>query len=191
MGKTTIFQLLSGEHRICFGKASIKNTNLKCNTRGSYDYVGYCPQFDGLWDDLTVRETLRFFCFLRGASFKRASRMATNFGLYGHFRRKVVKLSEGHKQTLSIVIALIGSPSVIFVDVATACLDTNAKNTLWTILIERRDKGKTILLASDCMDEYRTVCTRLIVANGIDVVMEEPEPVSIELVIESFVTENV
>ncbi len=189
MGKTTIFKMLTGEERICYGKAYLLEFNLKWSTRKTHDFVGYCPQIDGLWDEFSVCQTLRFFCLLRGAEFTQASDMAKSLNLGQHFSQNVSKLSGGNKQILSIVIALIGCPNVILLDTATTCIDVKTKRKLCDILNKFRDAGKSILLASDCIEEYQTLCTRFIADEGTDASVLKNEPSSIELQFESFMAE--
>lgn len=181
--------MLTGEQRICYGKAFMFGSNLKWNTRKTNDFVGYCPQSDHLWDELTVCETLRFFCLLRGTNYDRTSRLANKLNLSQHFTEKVSRLSGGSKQVLSIVIALIGYPTVILIDEATTCIDVSTRRKLWMILSKLCDVGKSILLSSDDIQEYQTVCTRFKIAESDDVSVVENEPISIEIFIESNMAE--
>lgn len=189
MGKTTIFKMLTGEHRICYGRAFLLESSLKWNTSATHDFVGYCPEIDGLLDDLTVHQTLNFFCLLRGIPFGQAIDMANNLNLSQPFVQRVSQLSGGNKQILSIVIALMGYPSVIFLDAATTCIDDENKRNLWAILNEFRNAGKSILLASDCMEEYQALCTRFVIAEGTPSSVLEYKPRSIEILIESNISE--
>lgn len=192
MGKTTIFKMLTGENRICYGKAYSFGLNLKWRTSLSNYFVGYCPQTDGLWDNLTVRETLNFFCLLRDIPFVQAVDMANNLNLSEYFVQKVSQLSGGNKQILSIVIAIMGHPPVIYIDEATTCIDDNTKRNLWTILNKFRSVGKIILLASDCMEEYQALCTRFVLeddTDSSDLPVTEHKPRCIEILVESCLSE--
>lgn len=176
---------MTGERRICYGKAYLFGYNLKWRTRKTNDFVGYCPQVDGLLEKLTVRETLQFFCLLRGIPFVQASDMARNLNLSQYFGQRVSQLSGGSKQILSIVIAIMGCPPVVLVDDATSCIDDSTKRNLWAILNKFRSAGKSILFASDCTDDYETLCTRIIDEDGDDSSVKEYEPRWIEILIES------
>lgn len=190
-GKTTIFKMLTGEQRICYGEATLFGMNLKWKTRNTHDYVGYCPQSDQLWDDLTVRETLRFFCMLRGAEYDETVDLAHNLNLRPYFNRKVSRLSDGIKQILSIVIALVGYPTVILIDGATGCIDDRTKRILWTIFDRLCSSGKSILLSADSMQEYQTLCTRFTLEEDDDLSVVECEPASVEVLIESDMDEYI
>lgn len=112
--------------------------------------------------------------------------MANALNLSQYFGQKVSHLSGGNKQILSVVIALIGSPSVILLDEATTCIDSKTKSKLWDILNKLRDEGKSILLASDSMEEYNALSSRLVSLDGTDPsVLMEPETQRIELLIEA------
>jgi ATP-binding cassette subfamily A (ABC1) protein 3 len=74
--------------------------------------IGYCPQFDALLDDLTVRETLQIFALIRGVPYKSCKslgeRFAHEFDFFKHMDKKIKELSGGSKRKLSAALALVG-----------------------------------------------------------------------------------
>lgn len=181
--------MLTGEQRICYGRAILCGSSVKWNTRRTNDFVGYCPQIEGLWGHSTVRQTLRFYCLLRGIPLDQAVTMANHLNLSRCMEQTVSELSGGNKQLLSIAIALMGCPSIVFVDTATTCLDEENKRNVWSILTKFRNAGKSILLASDCIEEYQTVCTGFVTAEGTSLSVLEHKPRSIEILFESNIEE--
>lgn len=83
-------------------------------------FIGYCPQFDALLDNMTARETLKIFCLIRGVPRDEcnytAERLAKDFDFTEHLDKEVAQLSGGNKRKLSTSIALIGDAPIIFLD---------------------------------------------------------------------------
>ncbi|XP_035791057.1 ATP-binding cassette sub-family A member 3-like [Anopheles albimanus] len=170
-GKTTTFKMLSGDESISFGDAWIKGHSLKSELKKVHQHIGYCPQFDALIEDLTGRETLKLFSLLRGvprANIPLVSLyLAREFGFEKHLDKQVKAYSGGNKRKLSTALAMLGNPSVVYLDEPTSGMDPGAKRNLWNGVCRVRDSGKTIVLTSHSMEECEALCTRLaIMVNG-------------------------
>ncbi|XP_068154368.1 LOW QUALITY PROTEIN: phospholipid-transporting ATPase ABCA3 [Drosophila tropicalis] len=170
-GKTTTFKMMTGDERISFGSAYVQGLSLESDMNSIYKKIGYCPQFDALLDDLTGRETLRIFSLLRGVQPSRINQLsedlAKSFGFMKHIDKETRAYSGGNKRKLSTAIAVIGSPSVIYLDEPTTGMDPAARRQLWNMVCRIRDSGKSIVLTSHSMEECEALCTRLaIMVNG-------------------------
>ncbi|XP_017056192.1 phospholipid-transporting ATPase ABCA3 isoform X3 [Drosophila ficusphila] len=170
-GKTTTFKMMTGDERISSGAAYVQGLSLESNMNSIYKMIGYCPQFDALLDDLTGREVLRIFCMLRGVQESRIRQLsedlAKSFGFMKHIDKQTHAYSGGNKRKLSTAIAVIGSPSVIYLDEPTTGMDPAARRQLWNMVCRIRDSGKSIVLTSHSMEECEALCTRLaIMVNG-------------------------
>ncbi|KAH8345395.1 hypothetical protein KR084_010845 [Drosophila pseudotakahashii] len=170
-GKTTTFKMMTGDERISSGAAYVQGLSLESNMNSIYKMIGYCPQFDALLDDLTGREVLRIFCMLRGVQEARIRQLsedlAKSFGFMKHIDKQTHAYSGGNKRKLSTAIAVIGSPSVIYLDEPTTGMDPAARRQLWNMVCRIRDSGKSIVLTSHSMEECEALCTRLaIMVNG-------------------------
>uniref|UniRef100_A0A182TFV1 ABC transporter domain-containing protein n=1 Tax=Anopheles melas TaxID=34690 RepID=A0A182TFV1_9DIPT len=170
-GKTTTFKMLSGDETISFGDAWIKGHSLKSELKKVHQHIGYCPQFDALIEDLTGRETLKLFSLLRGVprfNIPTVSMyLAQEFGFEKHLDKQVKAYSGGNKRKLSTALAMLGNPSVVYLDEPTSGMDPGAKRNLWNGVCRVRDSGKTIVLTSHSMEECEALCTRLaIMVNG-------------------------
>lgn len=170
-GKTSTFKMLIGDETISSGDAWVSGVSLKDNLKEIYKDIGYCPQFDALFDELTGRETLRMFCLIRGMESHKIEslslRLAKEFNFIKHIDKQVKEYSGGNKRKLSTAIALIGSPSVIYLDEPTTGMDPGAKRHLWAVMSKYRSAGKSIVLTSHSMEECEALCTRLaIMVNG-------------------------
>ncbi|RZC36175.1 ABC tran and/or AAA 21 domain containing protein, partial [Asbolus verrucosus] len=170
-GKSTIFKMLTGEMRMSYGTIWVKGLNLKNERRKINKLIGYCPQSDALLDELTARETLKMFALIRGVPHtqcnKLEEKLAQDFDFYQHLDKKVKELCSGSKRKLSVAVATVGEPPVIYLDEPTSSMDAVSKRYIWTTICKLRDKGKCILLASHSMEECEALCTRVaIMVNG-------------------------
>ncbi|XP_055909470.1 phospholipid-transporting ATPase ABCA1-like isoform X2 [Eupeodes corollae] len=170
-GKTTTFKMLTGDERISSGDGYVKGLSLKRDMNEVYQEIGYCPQFDALFDNFTGRETLKIYALLRGIPEKRipqvSSDLAKSFGFMQHYNKHVQAYSGGNKRKLSTALAVMGSPSVVYLDEPTTGMDPGARRQLWNMVCRIRDAGKSIVLTSHSMEECEALCTRLaIMVNG-------------------------
>jgi ATP-binding cassette, subfamily A (ABC1), member 3 len=169
-GKTSTFKMLTGDTHISAGNVFFGSSecNVRDNSVSVHEKMGYCPQFDALFDNLTGWEMLKFYSLCRGSDIdSSALQLAKDFDLSRHLDRKVAELSGGNKRKLSTVVALIGDPSCIFLDEPTTSMDPIVKKEFWRAICAIRDRGKTIILSSHSMDECEAVCTRIaILAKG-------------------------
>ncbi|XP_050743794.1 phospholipid-transporting ATPase ABCA1-like [Drosophila biarmipes] len=171
-GKTTTFKMMTGEEWISSGAAHVQGRALGWNMGEIYKSIGYCPQFDALPAALTGREVLRIFCLLRGVPEDDVRRvtedLAKSFGFVKHLDKQTNAYSGGNKRKLSTAIAVIGSPSVIYLDEPTSGMDPAARRQLWNMVSRIRESGKSIILTSHSMEECEALCTRLaIMVNGV------------------------
>ena len=95
------------------------------------------------------------------------NKLLTDFNLEKVRDSYISTLSGGEKQKLTVLLALLPKPKVIFLDELTTGLDTAARRTVWKHLKDLKEKGVTILLTSHYMDEIETLCDRIcIIKNG-------------------------
>lgn len=163
--------MLIGDVKIDGGEAWVRGSSLSTQMRQVYKNIGYCPQFDALFDELTTEETLKVYCLLRGIPSAWIEyvtmQLATSLNFVQHLRKRSGELSGGNRRKVSTAIALIGSPAVVYLDEPTTGMDPGAKRRLWEVLTRYRMNGKTIVLTSHSMEECEALCTRLaIMVNG-------------------------
>lgn len=112
--------MLTGDIRIKQGEAWVQGKSLKTQMKEVYKTTGYCPQFDALLEDLTGRETLRFFARCRGIPDFRieeiTDKLSSDLNFVKHLEKQVYALSGGNKRKLSTAVALLGNPSIIYLD---------------------------------------------------------------------------
>ena len=125
-GKTTTFKMLTGDIPMSSGTAYVKGLDISRDIKAAQQSMGYCPQFDALIDQMTGRETLRMFARLRGLSPEYLENCVDEliglFGLTVYADRQTREYSGGNQRKLSSAIAMIGLPSLVFLDEPTTGL---------------------------------------------------------------------
>nr|XP_021189995.2 phospholipid-transporting ATPase ABCA1 [Helicoverpa armigera]WRX06182.1 ABCA1 [Helicoverpa armigera] len=170
-GKTSTFRMLTGDAHISGGDAFVHGMSLKTHLQDVYRHIGYCPQFDALFENLTGRETLRIFCLLRGIPVDvgnaRALHLATTLGFLRHYDKKVYECSGGTKRKISTAVSLLGDSSLVFLDEPTTGMDPASKRLVWSCISEAVMAGRSIVLTSHSMEECEALCSRLtVMVNG-------------------------
>ena len=143
-GKTTLFNMLTGMTPITKGKATVFGFHV--NDQDDLDEIrsmtGICPQHDILFDDLTPREHLEYFARIRGVKAANiedeVNSTIADINLADKTDTIVKKLSGGQKRKLSVGIALIGDPKLVFLDEPTSGVDPLSRRHLWEVLRKRK-----------------------------------------------------
>jgi ABC-type multidrug transport system ATPase subunit len=126
--------MLTGLYPASSGEAILCGFDLKTQSDQVYTKIGVCPQFDILWEDLTVAEHLYFYARLKGIASKdedEAVDAALKDVALFNFRNRLARgLSGGEKRRVSIAIALLGQPKVVFLDEPTTGLDPSVRRMM-------------------------------------------------------------
>ena len=135
--------------------------------------IGYCPQFDAIFEGLTVREHLEIYaCFkgiksdVRGIMIKKS---ITDMDLTDYENIRANNLSGGNKRKLSVAIALLGNPPLVFLDEPSTGVDPQAKRFMWNIVskISTLRKKSAVIITTHSMEEAEALCTKMgIMVNG-------------------------
>lgn len=191
-GKTSLVKMLSGEMLPSEGTVTINGENIHSAT-SLRPRVGVLPQFDTLFEQLTVFEHVLFFSRLKGVP--RSAERATvddlikRVGLQAQRSLFGSTLSGGQKRRLSLAIALAGDPSIVFCDEPSSSLDVAATRNLWRVL-EDVKQTRAILLTTHNMLECDVLCDRVgIVHKGR--MIAEARPTELKHRLENFVTVSV
>ncbi|KAF9914359.1 hypothetical protein BX616_008450 [Lobosporangium transversale] len=169
-GKTSLIHILTGLYEPTQGWARLAGYELDTEIKDVYRNIGICPQHDILWDDLTVGEHLYFYARLKGVAAvdERAAVLSSlNAVSLVPFEDRLTKgLSGGEKRRLSIAIALVGNPGIVFLDEPTTGLDISVRRLIWDIVFNAK-QGRTIILTTHSMEEAEVLCSRIgIMAKG-------------------------
>lgn len=155
-GKTTTIKMLCCLTRPTAGDAFLNGSSILTDPAGVKARIGVSPQETAVAPNLTVQENLELMCgvhgFTREKQMQKVRQIAEELGLGDILKRKAGKLSGGWQRRLSIAMALIGEPEILFLDEPTLGLDVLARSDLWEVI--RALKGKiTIILTTHYMEE--------------------------------------
>ncbi|XP_045145112.1 ATP-binding cassette sub-family A member 2 isoform X2 [Echinops telfairi] len=170
-GKTSTFKMLTGDESTTGGEAFINGHSVLKELLQVQQSLGYCPQFDALFDELTAREHLQLYTRLRGIPWKDEAQVIRwaleKLELTKYADKPAGTYSGGNKRKLSTAIALIGYPAFIFLDEPTTGMDPKARRFLWNLILDLIKTGRSVVLTSHSMEECEALCTRLaIMVNG-------------------------
>ncbi|XP_041978072.1 phospholipid-transporting ATPase ABCA1-like [Aricia agestis] len=170
-GKTTTFKMLMGDETVSSGNAFVSGYSIRKDITKVHENIGYCPQFDAVFGELTGRETLHLFSRFRGlrdaSSAVRAETLANALGFAKHLDKRVDQYSGGNRRKLSTAVSLLGSTRLVFVDEPTTGVDPAAKRHVWRAVRAARRGGRSVVLTSHSMEECEALCSRLtIMVNG-------------------------
>ena len=169
-GKTTTLKMLSCLTRPTAGDAFLNGKSICTDTAAVKAMIGVSPQETAVAPGLSARENLELMCGVHGFSKeKRNAKIAEVSGLLGLeeiLGKKAGKLSGGWQRRLSIAMALISEPEILFLDEPTLGLDVLAREDLWDLI--RSLKGRvTMILTTHYMEEAETLSDRIaIMKNG-------------------------
>ena len=154
-GKTTTIRLIIGA--ITANSGSIKIGETLVPNLTLLKSIGFMPQNDALYDDLSGEDNLKFFAELYGVKKNNLkSRIDEVLGLVDltDERKKFVrKYSGGMKKRLSLAAALVHDPEILLLDEPTVGIDPVLRHTIWEQFKEFRQKGKTMIVSTHVMDE--------------------------------------
>ncbi|RHZ19316.1 hypothetical protein DYB37_004006 [Aphanomyces astaci] len=166
-GKTSTMKILTGDVLPTSGSATLGGFDIMSQQLEVRRLIGYCPQFDALIDLLTVREHLELFAAIKGVPSKRICDTVKDkmdqMNLNDFEHKLAGTLSGGNKRKLSVAIALIGSPPIIFLDEPSTGMDPVSRRFMWDVIadISTRSKESTILLTTHSMEECEALCSRV------------------------------
>ncbi len=173
-GKTTTMEILEGYRTADSGTVGILGRDPRRDARHLKMRVGVMLQQDGLHPGLTAREILGLYArfFPRPAD---TDSLLDQVGLQDAARTRARRLSGGQKRRLALAVALIGRPSLVFLDEPTTGMDPQARLTTWEIIRTLRSTGVTVMLTTHFMDEAEQLADRVaIIDHGRLVALDTP-----------------
>lgn len=169
-GKTTTIKMLTGLTKPSSGDALVGGYSITKQPEKVKQLIGVSPQETAVAPNLSVKENLEFICGIHGFSKEKRKRkieeLDSQLALETVLKRKAGKLSGGWQRRVSIAMALISEPKILFLDEPTLGLDVIARYELWEVI--RSLKGKvTIILTTHYMEEAEALSDRIgIMKNG-------------------------
>ena len=166
-GKSTLMKILVGVWDATSGEVQVPKS------------VGFLPEQNPLYEDMYVREYLRFFVELRTNSLLPISHsqlvedLIERVGLTAEANKRVGQLSKGYRQRVGLAQAMIGDPELLILDEPTTGLDPNQLEDIRT-LIREMGKDRTVILSTHILQEVKQMCSRVIIIDHGEIKVDKP-----------------
>ena len=166
-GKSTLMKIMVGVWDATSGELQVPNS------------IGFLPEQNPLYEDMYVREYLRFFVGLRskeqGAKNKDqlVEDLIERVGLTAEANKRVGQLSKGYRQRVGLAQAMIGNPELLILDEPTTGLDPNQLEDI-RALIREMGKARTVILSTHILQEVKQMCTRVVIINHGEIKVDKP-----------------
>lgn len=163
-GKTTAIKMLIGLSRPTEGDAKVAGFDVYRETEQIKNHIGYMSQRFSLYEDLTVKQNIRFYGGIYGLSRSeiktKTEEIVNSLGLQEYARKIVGDLPLGWKQRLAFAVAGVHDPKIIFLDEPTGGVDPATRRQFWEMIYTAANKGVTIFVTTHYMDEAE-YCDRI------------------------------
>ena len=166
-GKTTTFKCITQEISPDNGKIYINGKDMRNNFNELNSLFGYCPQFDAIFEFLTVYENLYFYSQIKGVKEcyidKVVMAMIEEMSLKEFINKRAGRLSGGNKRKLSVAISFLCSPPIVLLDEPSTGMDPEARRFMWSVIHKISTKGKkaSVIMTTHSMEEAETLCKRM------------------------------
>ncbi len=175
-GKSTLMKIMVGVWEGENGKGKGENENFVLQVPKS---IGFLPEQNPLYEDMYVREYLRFFVELRTNRQSPISHsqlvedLITRVGLTAEANKRVGQLSKGYKQRVGLAQAMISNPELLILDEPTTGLDPNQLEDI-RALIREMGKERTVILSTHILQEVKQMCSRVVIINHGEIKVDKP-----------------
>lgn len=166
-GKSTLMKIMVGVWNATNGEVHVPKS------------IGFLPEQNPLYEDMYVREYLRFFVELRskvqGAKSQDeiVEQLIARVGLTAEANKRVGQLSKGYKQRVGLAQAMIGDPELLILDEPTTGLDPNQLEDI-RALIREMGEERTVILSTHILQEVKQMCTRVVIIDHGEIKVDKP-----------------
>ncbi len=200
-GKTTTIKMMSGLTRPTSGNIKVFDYDIYKDINKIKSIIGVSPQESAIANNLTVKENIELMASLyfkdKAKITNNTERVINNLGLESYINRRAKTLSGGYKRRLSIAMALVTNPRILFLDEPTLGLDVINRHELWNVI--NNLKGKvTIILTSHYMEEISALVDdiaimkngKILMINNLETILKSTNTNSLEEAFIKIVGEN-
>ena len=166
-GKSTLMKIMVGVWDATNGDVQVPQS------------IGFLPEQNPLYEDMYVREYLRFFVGLRTNRqspifhSQLVEDLITRVGLTAEANKRVGQLSKGYKQRVGLAQAMISNPELLILDEPTTGLDPNQLEDI-RALIREMGKERTVILSTHILQEVKQMCSRVVIINHGEIKVDKP-----------------
>ncbi|MBE7652124.1 gliding motility-associated ABC transporter ATP-binding subunit GldA [Tenacibaculum finnmarkense] len=172
-GKSTSMKILTGFILPSEGSVFVSDIDVLKNPIEAQKKIGYLPEHNPLYLEMYVREYLQFQAGIYKVSKTKIAEVIEKVGLTAEAHKKIGQLSKGYRQRVGLAAAILHDPEVLILDEPTTGLDPNQLVEIRE-LIKELGKDKTVLISTHIMQEVEAVCTRVIIINKGEIVIDKP-----------------
>jgi len=180
-GKTTLMRCLCGLERPVAGQVRIGEVDVIEAPRQAHRYIGFLPDFLGLYDDLTVAQCLTYAARANGVEdgvAARVAQVAAELDLTTRLHQRTGELSRGLRQRVAIAQTTVHAPRLLILDEPAAGLDPEARHALSVLFKRLKANGMTLLVSSHILAELADYATHMLVLREGRAVEQKPLTVS-------------
>lgn len=172
-GKTTSIRVILDIYQPDQGNITILDGPM---TEEKLNHIGYLPEERGLYQDIEVARNLTYLATLKNMTKEQIDQKLPTwlerFDLTEHQKKKTKELSKGMQQKAQLIAALMHEPEIIIIDEPFSALDPVNTQLVKDLLIELRDKGRTIIMCTHQMNQVEKLCDRLVLIDHGTVLLE-------------------
>ncbi|KAJ2942740.1 hypothetical protein O0L34_g14929 [Tuta absoluta] len=164
-GKTTTMKIITAEERPTCGTVMLGGQNIDESQASAFQMLGYCPQHDALWKNVTIREHIECYAAIRGVSKQDTPRIVDAYlnglQIMDHAGKNADECSGGTRRKLSFALAMVGAPRVVLLDEPSTGMDPRSKRFLWDTILASFQGKKGAILTTHSMEEADALCSRV------------------------------
>lgn len=178
-GKTTTIECIEGIRKPTEGFITISGLNPQKDNNKVQSIIGVQLQETSYPKRMKVKEVCELFTALYKNT-RDYNELLEEFGLLDHKKKYVENLSGGQKQRLSIILALIHNPKIVFLDELTTGLDPRSRRGMWDYIYQLKENGVTVVMTTHFMEEAEYLCDRVAIFNEGNIVALDTVPTLIK-----------
>ena len=172
-GKSTLMKIMVGVWDATNGEVQVPES------------IGFLPEQNPLYEDMYIREYLRFFVELRLQAMRRlgdkekgeiVEELIERVGLQREANKKIGQLSKGYRQRVGLAQAMIGDPELLILDEPTTGLDPNQLEDIRALIrnLGEEAKGRVVILSTHILQEVKQMCNRVIIIDRGEIKVDKP-----------------
>jgi ABC-2 type transport system ATP-binding protein len=172
-GKTTTVEILEGLREADSGTALVAGVDVRKDPSRVKERIGVQLQQSAFPENFLAKEIVDLFALFYGRKVDSLALLRA-VGLEDRAKQKSEKLSGGQRQRLSIAVAMVNEPQVLFLDEPTTGLDPQARRNLWDLIRDIRKRGTTVFLTTHYLDEAEVLCDRVAIMDAGRIIALDP-----------------